>query len=76
MAYGERNPSMVMEVARKHVPAEIDPVVGLRLQVGSPGGDLLVVTIIKVDEENVTLDANPPLAGEDLTFDIELLEIR
>jgi peptidylprolyl isomerase len=75
MAYGERNPSMVMEVARKHVPAEIDPVVGQHLQVGSPGGDLLVVAIIKVDEENVTLDANPPLAGEDLTFDIELLEI-
>jgi peptidylprolyl isomerase len=50
-------------------------VVGQHLQVGSPGGDLLVVAIIKVDEENVTLDANPPLAGEDLTFDIELLEI-
>jgi len=74
-AYGERNASMVMVVARKHVPPEIEPEVGQRLQVGSPDGQLLAVTIIEVGDENVTLDANPPLAGEDLTFDIELVEI-
>lgn len=74
-AYGKRDPSMVMEVDRKHVPADIDPEVGLRLQVGSPSGQLLAVTVIAVSEEKVTLDANPPLAGEDLTFDIELVEI-
>jgi len=75
-AYGDRNPSMVIVVDRKHVPPEIDPEIGQRLQLGSPGGELLTVTVIKVDEENITLDANPPLAGEDLTFDIELVEIR
>jgi FKBP-type peptidyl-prolyl cis-trans isomerase 2 len=75
-AYGERNPSMVMEVERKHVPPDIDPEVGQRLQLGSPSGELLAVTVIKLDEEKITLDANPPLAGEDLTFDIELVEIR
>jgi peptidylprolyl isomerase len=74
-AYGERNPSMVMVVDRKHVPPEIDPEVGQRLQVGSPDGQLLAVTVVEVGEENITLDANPPLAGEDLTFDIELVEI-
>ena len=74
-AYGERNPSMVMVVDKKHVPPEIDPEVGQRLQVGSPDGQLLAVTIVEVSEENITLDANPPLAGEDLTFDIELVEI-
>jgi len=74
-AYGERNPSMVMEVARQHVPPDIHPEVGQRLQVGSPNGEVLAVTVIKIDEENVTLDANPPLAGEDLTFDIELVEL-
>jgi len=74
-AYGERNPSMVMVVDKKHVPPEIDPEVGQRLQVGSPDGQLLAVTIVEVSDENITLDANPPLAGEDLTFDIELVEI-
>jgi peptidylprolyl isomerase len=74
-AYGKRDPSMVMVVDKKYVPSEIDPEVGLRLQVGSPSGQLLAVTVIAVSEENITLDANPPLAGEDLTFDIELVEI-
>ena len=74
-AYGERNPSMVMVIDRKHVPDEIDPEVGQRLQVGSPSGQLLTVTVVEVSDENITLDANPPLAGEDLTFDIELVEI-
>ncbi len=74
-AYGARNPSMVMVVDRNHVPSEIDPEVGQRLQVGSPDGQLLAVTVIAVGDENITLDANPPLAGEDLTFDIELVEI-
>lgn len=74
-AYGERNPSMVMIVDRKHVPADIDPEVGLRLQVGSPSGELIAVTVIEVNDKNITLDANPPLAGEDLTFELELVEI-
>jgi len=74
-AYGERNPSMVMQVDRKHVPPDIDPEVGQRLQMGSPSGELVAVEIIEVNDENITLDANPPLAGEDLTFDIELVEI-
>ena len=74
-AYGERNPSMVMIVDRKHVPADIDPEVGLRLQVGSPSGELINVTVIEVNDKNITLDANPPLAGEDLTFELELVEI-
>jgi peptidylprolyl isomerase len=75
-AYGKRDPSMVMVVDRKHVPAEIDPEVGQRLQVGSPSGELIAVTVIEVNVENITLDANPPLAGEDLTFDLELVEIN
>ena len=73
-AYGKRDPSMVMVVDRKHVPAEIDPEVGQRLQVGSPSGELIAVTVIEVNVENITLDANPPQAGEDLTFDLELVQ--
>ena len=74
-AYGERNPSMVMVVDRKHVPAELNPEVGQRLELGSPSGELLAVTVIEVNDKNITLDANPPLSGEDLTFELELVEI-
>ena len=74
-AYGDRNPSMVMVVDRKHVPVDIDPEVGQRVQMGSPSGELVTVKVVEMDDENITLDANPPLAGEDLTFDIELVEI-
>jgi peptidylprolyl isomerase len=74
-AYGDRDPSMVMMVDRKHVPPEINPEVGQRMEMGGPNGELVIVNVIDVNDENVTLDANPPLAGEDLTFDIELVEI-
>jgi len=74
-AYGERDPSMVMVVDRQHVPAELNPEVGQRLEMGGPSGELLIVNVIEVNDENITLDANPPLAGEDLVFDIELVEI-
>ncbi len=74
-AYGKRDPSMVMVVDRQHVPAEINPEVGQRLEMGGPSGELIVVNVIEVNDENITLDANPPLAGEDLIFDIELVEI-
>ena len=74
-AYGDRDPSMVMVVDRKHVPDDLNPEVGQRLEMGSPSGELVLVNVIDVSDENITLDANPPLAGEDLTFDIELMEI-
>lgn len=57
------------------VPPDITPEVGQQLQVGSPSGEMMVVTVTDVKEDIVTLDANPPLAGEDLTFDIELVAI-
>jgi peptidylprolyl isomerase len=53
----------------------LKPEVGQRLEVGAPSGELLAVTVIEVSEENIILDGNPPLAGKDLTFEIELLEI-
>lgn len=74
-AYGARHEEMVMEVPREQVPPDIQPEVGQRLQVGMQGGQPIVVTITEVGETNITLDANPPLAGKDLIFDIELVEI-
>jgi peptidylprolyl isomerase len=74
-AYGPHHAEMVMEVPRQHVPADIEPEVGQKLQVGTPSGQPLLVTITSVTETSVVLDANPPLAGQDLIFDITLMEI-
>jgi peptidylprolyl isomerase len=74
-AYGLHHEEMVMQVPRNQVPADIEPEIGQRLQVGTPSGQPVVVTITEVNEASITLDANPPLAGKDLIFDIQLVEI-
>lgn len=74
-AYGPRHQEMVMEVPREQVPQDIKPKVGQRLQVGMQTGQPVVVTVTEVSETSITLDANPPLSGQDLIFEIELVEI-
>jgi len=74
-AYGEIQDDLVMTVPMNQVPPELKPEVGQRLEVGGAGGELLKVTVIEVNENAVILDANPPLAGKDLTFALELVEI-
>ncbi len=73
-AYGPHRPEMVMEVPRTQLPSEMEPEVGMRLQAGNDD-EQFVVTVTQVGEEKVTLDANHPLAGEDLNFEITLVEI-
>ena len=75
-AYGKRNDQLVIETPRQHIPAEVQLEVGRRLQARSSEGQVTGVTVTKVTDETVTLDANHPLAGQDLTFEIELVEIR
>lgn len=74
-AYGPRNEQMVMEIPKSQVPPDIDPQVNQQLQMGGPNGEVVVVKVVEVTDEFITLDANPPLAGEDLNFDIELVAI-
>ncbi|MCR9221800.1 MAG: peptidylprolyl isomerase [Alphaproteobacteria bacterium] len=74
-AYGERRDDMVQEIERAVLPQEVEPQVGLQLQAQSPGGQPLLLTITEVADSTVTVDANHPLAGEDLTFDVELVAI-
>jgi peptidylprolyl isomerase len=74
-AYGPRTPEAVQEVPRTAVPENIDLVVGKRLQATTADGGEMVVTIAAISEETVTMDANHPLAGEDLVFEVELVEI-
>jgi peptidylprolyl isomerase len=75
-AYGPHRPEMVIQVERQQLPTELEPEVGQQLQVQQQNGQVIPVFITEVDDTTVTLDANHPLAGEDLTFDIELVEIN
>ncbi|HEX9024817.1 MAG TPA: peptidylprolyl isomerase [Geobacteraceae bacterium] len=74
-AYGPRNEELVVSVERGHVPADMTPEVGMRLEVTQEDGSEFPVIITGVTDTHVTLDANHPLAGRDLTFDIELVEV-
>ena len=74
-AYGPVNPEMRQAVPRDGIPADIPLQVGTMLQMQTPQGQVVPVTVVEVTETEVTLDANHPLAGRDLTFDIELVAI-
>lgn len=74
-AYGQTNPEMRQAVPREGIPADIPLEVGTQLQMQTPDGQAMPVTIVEVDEATITLDANHALAGKDLQFDIELMKI-
>lgn len=75
-AYGKRNEEMVITAPLQHVPPDLNPELGMRLEMGGANGELIRVVVTEITDSYITLDANPPLAGKDLTFDIELVEIR
>ena len=74
-AYGPRHDQAVQDVPRADIPAEIPLEVGLQLQMQSPTGQVMPVTVTAITDDAVTLDANHMLAGKDLTFAIELVSI-
>jgi len=73
-AYGERRDEMMMVVPVEQVPSDLTPEVGMKLEMGGMNGEVVRVVVVNVDEKDVTLDANPPLAGEELIFSIELVD--
>jgi FKBP-type peptidyl-prolyl cis-trans isomerase 2 len=73
--YGEYRDDMVLEVEKTQFPEHIDPEPGQQLELQQPDGQKVTVTVTNVAEEKVTLDANHPLAGKDLNFEITLQEI-
>ena len=74
-AYGPHHPERVMDVERHHLPADLQPSIGQRLHMTRQDGSELAAVVTAVTEAQVTLDANHPLAGRDLIFDITLVEI-
>ncbi|MEQ9506867.1 MAG: peptidylprolyl isomerase [Hyphomonas sp.] len=75
-AYGPVNPEMKQHIPRADVPANIPVEIGTRLQMKTQAGEAVPVVVTAADEKSVTLDANHPLAGKDLTFAIELVSIQ
>jgi peptidylprolyl isomerase len=74
-AYGPRVEEMVAVIERSEIPADINPEPGQQMEVILQDGTAMPVMVIEVTDTSVTLDANHPLAGRDLTFDITLVEI-
>lgn len=74
-AYGPKQEEMIMEFPRDRFPADMTPEVGMQLNMSNGQGQNFPVVIVDVKDEVVVLDANHPLAGEDLIFDLELVEI-
>ena len=74
-AYGDADPNARQEVPREQIPADIPLNPGTALQMQTPQGQVVNVTVAEVSDDSVVLDANHPLAGKDLTFAIELVSI-
>ena len=74
-AYGQRAEEMVAVLERSEIPADMNPEPGQQLEVVLQDGSPLPVVVTEVTDTTITLDANHPLAGLDLTFDIRLVEI-
>jgi len=74
-AYGPRNDQAVVELDRKGMPEGFDPKVGQRLELTQEDDSNVLVTVTAASEKTITVDANHPLAGKDLTFEIELVSI-
>lgn len=74
-AYGPRSEELIAEIGRERLPADLQLEIGQQLQLSLADGEEAVVLIVDLSETSVTLDANHPMAGLDLNFDLELVEI-
>jgi peptidylprolyl isomerase len=74
-AYGDRHEQLVQQVPKTALPEEMKPEVGMQLQSQSPEGQVMNLVVTGVEEDSITVDANHPLAGQALTFAIELVAI-
>ena len=74
-AYGERREELVVDIEKSQLPPEVEPQIGLMPQSQQPDGSPINLMITEVNETAVKVDANPPLAGQTLIFDVELVEV-
>jgi FKBP-type peptidyl-prolyl cis-trans isomerase SlyD len=74
--YGERNDEMTQVVPREMFESETEIQPGMQFHAQSPDGQMLVVTVVDVNDEKVTVDGNHPLAGVNLNFDVKVVDVR
>jgi len=74
-AYGEHRNELVVQFERSTLPDDIDPKIGMHFELSTQDGRPVPAQVVAVNPESVTLDANHPLAGQDLTFEIEVVKI-
>jgi FKBP-type peptidyl-prolyl cis-trans isomerase SlpA len=75
-AYGEVNNDLIQEVKKTELPQDMEPEVGMGLVSKSPDGREMNLMVVEVKEESIVIDGNHPLAGKDLVFDLEVVEIK
>jgi peptidylprolyl isomerase len=74
-AYGQRHEQLVQQIPRTTLPEDMEPAVGMQLQSQGPDGQVMNLAVMEIVDDSITVDANHPLAGQALTFAIELVEI-
>lgn len=74
-AYGDRHEQLVQQVPKTSLPEDMKPEIGMQLNSESPDGQVMNLVVTEVEDESITVDANHPLAGQALTFAIELVKI-
>ena len=75
-AYGPQRDELVITVEKEQIPTDLSVEVGQQLQISQNDGQVIPVIVTDVSDSKVTLDANHPLAGQQLTFDIQLVEVN
>ncbi|SFV38250.1 peptidylprolyl isomerase [Devosia crocina] len=75
-AYGKRREDAVQTLDRSKIPTGLDLAVGSKLQARTADGGLVPISVVALDDASVTVDANHPLAGQDLVFDVEVVEVK
>ena len=75
-AYGPRDDAQVQAIPRTAIPDGVDVDVGSRLQANTADGRTVNLTVVDLDDSSITVDANHPLAGRDLVFDIEVVDVK
>jgi FKBP-type peptidyl-prolyl cis-trans isomerase 2 len=75
-AYGDVNDNLIQEIKRTELPQDMEPKVGMGLVSKSPDGKEINLMVVEVKDESIVIDGNHPLAGHDLIFDVEVVEIK
>jgi FKBP-type peptidyl-prolyl cis-trans isomerase 2 len=75
-AYGDVNDNLIQEIKKTDLPQDMEPKVGMGLVSKSPDGKEINLMVVEVKDESIVIDGNHPLAGHDLIFDVEVVEIK